>query len=124
MSETQQKAVSGTATVVVGCKLPHGYTCELGRPGEEKYTRVKLKGANDSKIIGGYGLTDVDESFMAAWMKKHSRLTPVVKNLIFIQSDLSRAQAHAIDNADRKTGLEKLTPKDLPKGVKQFNPKD
>jgi hypothetical protein len=118
MTTAKNEAVSGTASVHVGCKLPHGLVLELGKKGDDNYKVVTLKGANDSRIIGGYGITEVSKDFWEGWMKKTGcRLVPVKKGLIFVEGDLDRAQAHALDHASLKTGLEQIDTAKLPKGL-------
>lgn len=98
-------------TVTVGCKLPNGLVCELGKFGDEDYKAVTLKGANGAVVHGGYGLTEgVDESFWEAWKKKHKRLSFVQKGLVFAVGDIASARDHAIDLSAIKTGLEPLDP--------------
>lgn len=119
-----------TATVVVGCKLPHGLICELGIDrikdahgmvtfvrNPEKYTAVTLKGANDPKAIGGYGMTEgVSKDFMDSWMGTNKFLPAVKNGLIFVLNDAGSAVSRATEGAALKTGLEPLIPKAPPKG--------
>jgi hypothetical protein len=98
-------------TVTVGCKLPNGLILEMGKFGDEDYKAVVLKGANSAVVHGGYGMTEgVDESFWAAWKKKHARLSFVQKGLVFAVGDIASARDHAIDLSAVKTGLEPLDP--------------
>lgn len=123
MSETkpqipagQPDKVNGTATVIIGCKLPNGLVCEMGKYGDENYTRVILNGANSSRVVGGYGLTTVSLEFWNAWYKKSKHLEFVRKGLIFAHGDDASAADHAKDHASVLTGLEPLDPvKDLAK---------
>jgi len=94
----------------VGCKLPNGLICELGSRDDENYKAVRLKGSNDANVIGGYGLTQVSESFWNAWVKKHARLDFVKRALVFVEQDRASAEDHARDEAERKNGLEPLDP--------------
>ncbi|STM78065.1 Uncharacterised protein [Escherichia coli] len=50
--------------VTVGCKLPNGLVLEVGQK------RVQVAGwrNNAVKIVGGYGLTQVDKVFFDAWL--------------------------------------------------------
>lgn len=108
---------NSTKMVVVGCKLPNGIILELGKRNTEGHKSVRLRGSNTTRVIGGFGLTDVSEDFMTAWLKKNARLSFVKRGLIFIQGDQDRATAHALHHSELKTGLEPLTPKDMPKKV-------
>lgn len=102
---------NGTEMLTVGCKLPNGLVCELGKVGDESYTVVRLNGANSALVVGGYGLTqNVSASFWAAWMKKNKHLEFVRKGLVFAHGDIASATDHAKDNAERRTGLEALDP--------------
>lgn len=121
MTDTQNSEgnkQTSTKTVTVGCKLPNGLICELGKFGDEDYRAVTLKGANDANVHGGYGLTEgVDESFWNAWKAKHKRLSFVQKGLVFAVGDIASARDHAIDLSAVKTGLEPLDPLAKVKGV-------
>lgn len=111
MTDQQQTPkVNGTATVWVGCKLPNGLVCEMGKFGDEDYQSHTLNGANSARVHGGYGLTQVPTDFWTAWVKKHKRLSFVQKGLVFAQGDLASAESHAIDLSTVKTGLEPLDP--------------
>jgi hypothetical protein len=107
----QLDKANGTEVVTVGCKLPNGLICELGKPGDENYTAVRLNGANDARVVGGYGLTPfVSASFWAAWMKKNKGLSFVRKGLVFAHNDEASAADHAKDTAELRSGLEALDP--------------
>lgn len=114
MTDQQNSAgakANSTATVTVGCKLPNGLVCELGKFGDEDYKAVTLKGANSAVVHGGFGLTPgVDASFWEAWKKKHGRLSFVRLGLVFAVGDLASARDHAVDLSAVKTGLEPLDP--------------
>ncbi|WP_241364100.1 hypothetical protein [Klebsiella pneumoniae] len=104
--------------IVVGCKLPCGLTIS------HKGKSIELKGARDSRILNGYGLTEnVDEDFFNAWLEKYKNLEVVKKELIFSYSDLSSAQDAASERIKEKTGLEGLDPKKPAPGIKPA-PKD
>lgn len=98
--------------VSVGCKLPHGLHLDLKN--SEGPVRVTLVGANASRIVGGYGITEnVSSDFMAQWLKKNAKHPSVVKGLIFIHSDTKSAEAMAKERADdpqTATGLEAIDP--------------
>jgi hypothetical protein len=106
----------GTKMVVVGCKLPHGLICELGKLGSDDYRSVRLRGANES-VVGGYGFTDVSEAFMGAWLKKNQRLEFVKNGAIFIHGNEQSARGHAKDHDGVKTGFERLNYAAPPKGI-------
>jgi hypothetical protein len=107
----QPDKANGTEVVTVGCKLPNGLICELGKPGDENYTSVRLNGANSARVVGGYGITPhVSASFWNAWMKKNKGLSFVRAGLVFSHTDEASAADHAKDNAERRSGLEALDP--------------
>ena len=96
--------------VVIGCKLPNGLICEMGRYGDDDFTRVVLNGSNSAKVVGGYGLTNVSKAFWEAWLTKHQRLDFVRKGLVFQHSDEASARSHATEMSGLRTGLEALDP--------------
>lgn len=101
---------NSTRMIWVGCKLPNGLLCEMGSRDDENYHSVRLNGANDSRVIGGYGLTQVPEDFWNAWVKKHARLDFIKKAHVFVEGSRESAEAHAEEAAEVKTGLEPLDP--------------
>ncbi len=122
-SEDKQKPgmppVRGTATVIIGCKLPSGLTIEVGidKNGNksERYQAVTLAGPTreGNRILGNpYGFTTVDKALWEEWVRTHEDLPYVRRKLIFVQADMSRAQAQAIEQGAEKTGLESLQEKD------------
>lgn len=109
----------GAATVVIGCKLPHGLIIEVGidKNGNksERYQSIKLNGPNrdGNRIIGNaYGFTHVDKALWELWVKTHADLPYVKKELVFVQADLSRAEAASIERGNERHGLESLQDKD------------
>lgn len=93
------------ATVVVGCKLPHGLAIRLaGR-------QVLLAGSNSEGAIGGYGLTrGVDKAQFEDWLKEHETFEPVARDLIFAVGQESAARATASERKGEKNGFEPLDP--------------
>lgn len=94
--------------VTVACKLPNGLQIE-----QDGYV-VTIKGANDSNLVGGYGITEgVDKDAFEKWIAVHAD-QPYVKNeLVFAQAKTNSAQSKAAENATVKSGLEGL-PQDKP----------
>jgi len=86
--------------VVVGCKLPQGLVIRHGN------VSVTLAGANASRIVGGFGMTNVDEDLAKAWLAANQNFAPVKRGLIFIQANEARAQAEATEKAALATGFE------------------
>lgn len=110
---TQQAAgepgkANSTVMVVVGCKLPNGLLCEVGKMGDDNHTRVRLNGTNDARVIGGYGLTDVSKEFWDTWYKKNRHLEFVRKGFVFVHGDAASAADEAKDRAGVLNGMEPL----------------
>ncbi|EFY9786525.1 hypothetical protein NQT21_002459 [Shigella flexneri] len=99
--------------VTVGCKLPNGLVLEVGQK------RVQVAGwrNNAVKIVGGYGLTQVDKVFFDAWLAEHGQ-QPYVKNgVIFAQDKANSAVSQATEQKAVKSGLELLPQKNPAPGV-------
>jgi len=97
-------------TVVVGCKLPHGLQIDL--PISGAIERIHLRGNNDARIIGGYGLTpNVPADAFKQWLLNHKDFKYVRKGMVFIESDMARARSRAKEmRNEAKTGMEPLNP--------------
>ena len=107
------------ATVRVGCKLPSGIEIHLPAKKGEELKVVRLNGfatkrgiAVPHQIVGGYGMTDVDESFWQAWEKaaRAAKFPPLVNGLIFAEEDAKVADLEALDKSSLRSGLEPLDP--------------
>lgn len=103
------------ATIVVGCKLPHGLILSVtGAPD------VELNGTNSANIIGGYGLTEgVDGALFAQWLTVNHQHPAVVNGLIFAQASVADAKAQAKDGANIKNGFEGINPDKPAPGIEQ-----
>lgn len=66
--------------VTVGCKLPNGLMLEVG----PKQVQVAGWRNNAVKIVGGYGLTQVEKAFWEAWLAEHGQ-QPYVKTALFLR---------------------------------------
>lgn len=121
----RQLKVDGES-VLVGCKLPHGIVLELGKPGEDKYSRVELAGQNTSRIPGGYGLTHVNKAFMAEWMKRkeNASLAFVKRGYVFYHGEQASVESYFETSAPVRTGLERLDPKAKVPNLEALNRKD
>lgn len=111
------------ASVVVGCKLPHGLKIRLGEVTEEVKTpdprdrhrvvtsagkEIILNGSHSSGVIGGYGLTTVEDGdAMEAWLVENSEMAAVKNELIFIEETKDKAAGKAKENKGRKSGFER-----------------
>lgn len=94
-------------TVTVGCKLPNGLILEVAGKA------IQINGANSSRIIGGYGLTEgIDKDFFDAWLKQNAGLSFVKNGMVFAQSKSTDAIAEATEKAEVKTGLEPKSAED------------
>ncbi|APW68809.1 hypothetical protein LFZ4_09760 [Salmonella enterica subsp. enterica serovar Antsalova str. S01-0511] len=99
--------------VTVGCKLPNGLMLEVG----PKQVQVAGWWNNAVKIVGGYGLTQVEKAFWEAWLAEHC-LQPYVKNgVIFAQDKANSAAAQATEQKTVKSGLEPLPQKNPAPGI-------
>ena len=106
--------------VWVECKLPNGLWIYLEREGVNDTgkkvflpindTRVRLNGANASRVVGGYGLTEVDADFWEAWYAKHKHDSYCASGAVKAQPTRDRAMAQAVDEAKLRTGFEPLDP--------------
>lgn len=104
------KIETAAKTVAVGCKLPCGLVLELVTNDGIK-VRHTLKGANASRIIGGYGITEnIPAEFMERWLKKNAKHPAVVNGSIFYHTDVKGAEATAKERRDLVTGLEAIDP--------------
>lgn len=99
-------------TVVVGCKIPNGV--KIRGAGKE----FTLNGANQSNVIGGYGITEnVPADIVEDYMRAHAKSPAVVNELIFVQKDVRSARDAANERKAQKTGFEKIKAEDA--GVKE-----
>lgn len=115
---------SGKVTVI--CKMPNGIILQLQRPisrrmpsrhglvevteHERVGEKVALNGANSSRVIGGFGVTEVDAAFFSEWLKQNADLPHVTKGLIFAHQQPASAENEAGKRASLKHGLEPLDP--------------
>jgi hypothetical protein len=110
---------NSTETVTIGCKLPHGLILDLTIPGQTP-RRVRIRGRNAARVIGGYGMTPgVPKAFWEEWRKKNAALAFVKNDLIFAEADRASAVDHAKDNERLTTGLEAIDPNNPGKGIQK-----
>lgn len=130
-------------TCTVACKLPHGLlirgfkkaTRQVPMAGggtrEETYFRpdgsqveimgtAKLLGAESrTRVSGGYALTaNVDRELMERWIETNKDMPAVRNGLVMIFGKASEAAQEALSNADTRSGLEPLNPKNDPRRPK------
>ena len=121
MSDVQAQQPRSRNVVWVESKLPWGLDIFLDQDGVDEQsgkpikiprpdTRVRLNGANSGRIVGGYGMTQVDAEFWAEWMKTHKDFPPVKSGAVKAQPTRERAMAQAMDEKDLKTKLEPIDP--------------
>lgn len=108
-------ASNGNPVCVVGCKLPHGLKMELFEKDAGGVLRVvashTVKGHNDARIVGGYGLTpNVPTDFMEEWIKRNAEHPAVKNGSIFMQTGGKSAEARAKEGRGIRTGIEPVHP--------------
>jgi len=103
------------ATVLIGCKLPHGIVLK-GSAGQD----IKLNGVNTSLVAGGFGLTHVDDSEWAYLSAIYEDFDPFKSNAIFTHNTAKVADLKAIaaELSDIKTGFEGIDPTAPAAGLK------
>lgn len=126
-----QSRPSGTQTVVIGCKLPHGIFLEHIQKREgwnpaPAGPRVKLNGANSIQRnslvkvqprVHEFGKTVVDKSFWEKWLADNTDNEHIKAGRIFVVDPKSSEDAtqrsfnaQAAEKLGEKTGLEGLNP--------------
>lgn len=112
--QTQQQPPlqNSPTTCVVGCKLPHGIICTLyDETGTKKLWEQRIKGKNESRIVGGYGLTDgVNAEAFTEWLRRNEDHLAVKNGSIFMHSSVRGAEGRAKEGRAIKTGLEPIDP--------------
>lgn len=105
------------ALVAIGCKLPTGLNF-LGADGK---TRILLNGTNTSAVIGGHGITMIDEAEAAVFFATHADMEAVKNGHIFKHGNSDKVEnidAIAREMKDEKTGFEGLDPHKPAPGLK------
>ena len=139
MPSPASEPATGTATVTVACKLPHGLICRIHKKdkrmvpvygggykeeefwsetGEEFILNGNAYPQNEAPkvpLAHGFALTyGVRKDWWDAWIMQN-RLLPAVKNgLIFAHERQGKTEDEAKEKAGVKSGLERLDPKNLP----------
>ena len=141
---------TGGATVVVASKLPFALTLQLcdfktylepvmgggqreckladARRGAPKFiingnSYAQNAGPGIKQIVGGgYALTHgIPKEFWEEWLSQHREADYVVNNMIFAHYETASVIAQATEKSELKSGLERLDPNDLPKGIQTDN---
>lgn len=131
--------------VTVGCKMPNGLILRIFTMAEKNEQvmgggsrkikeavevpgkRVVLNGfshpqnaAPRARIAGGFALTmGVDKEFWDTWLAQNKDTDIVRNGLVFAHEKVENTTAEAKDKQTLRSGLERLDPKKLPKGIKQ-----
>lgn len=115
---------TGSVTITVGCKLPHGMHLDIRHHGQTM-KRVTLNGIYTSKkgqlIIpserGGYALTtNVPKDFFDEWMRLNKDHPAVANGLIFYHRQEASVVSMAQERDELQHGLEPIDPRNT--GVK------
>jgi len=133
---------TGTATVTVACKLPHGLNMRVydwekveyqllgggmksAREARPRETTYRLNGnsvaqnrAPGCEIVGGFALTHgIPKDFWDLWLEQHKDWPAVKNGFIFAYEKPDATRGESREKKNLKTGLERLNPKKLPRGV-------
>lgn len=76
-------------------------------------------GPGERQIKHGYALTTgIPKDFWDQWLEQNKEADYVINQMIFAHADMAGAIDHAGECKDIKSGLERLDPNNLPKGLK------
>ena len=106
------------ANVQVGCMLPNGLVID------HKGHKVKLNGKNSSRLIGSFGITEVEKEFFDGWMANNKSAKFVANGSIFAVDTPSKVEGAAKEREKQKTGMEGLDPDKPTKSVKKDDSKE
>lgn len=96
--------------VIVSSKIPLSLIIEY------KGKQVTLNGSNTALIPEyGIGTTEVDKSFMDAWLDANKDQPYVKSGAIWVSSNAKNAKAEAKEKTGLKTGTERIDKKELDK---------
>ncbi len=102
--KSKNNRAAKSSTYVVGCKLPNGLRIGQGAD------RIELKGANDSALINGFGITkDVPADVWDEFEKAHKNHPLILNGIVFAVSDEKSAADAALERSGQKTGLEQVS---------------
>ena len=137
-------ATTGGATVSVASKLPMDLIIQLhdfkqsSEPvmgGGVREFKIAVKRVNapvyvlsgnsyaqnkgpHQQLIGGYAIThDIPKAFWDEWLEQNKYADFIVNGLIFAHGDSASVKAEVAEKEKVKSGLERLDPTNLPKGV-------
>lgn len=101
--------------VTVGCKLPNGLVLDV----DGKQVAVAGFRSKEVRIIGGYGLTQVDKELWDAWLETHKDQPYVKNSLVFAQENGNSARSQAKEQEKLKSGLDPLPQNNPAPGIKR-----
>jgi hypothetical protein len=130
---------TGTATVTIACRLPHGLKCQVHRKesrdvpvlgggykkeeywaptGEEFIINGNAHPQNEAPLVPmsrGFALTrGVPKHLWDAWLAQYKSLPAVVTGAIFAHERESKVVDEAKEKMGVRTGLERIDPNNLP----------
>lgn len=130
---------TGTATVVVACKLPHGLVCRVHAkteqdvpvmgggyrkeitwvPTGEEFTLAGFahpqNEAPRAQLSNGFALTrGIRKDLWDAWISQNAKHHAVLAGLIFAHENASKTIDETREKAKVRSGLERLDPNNLP----------
>jgi hypothetical protein len=131
-------------TVTVACKLPAGLTLRVFdmvdtfepivgggmrtvKVAQERPERAIVKGwshpqnmAPNVQLVEGFALTpNVDKDLWEAWKAQNEKSDVVKNGLIFAHEKPANTEAEAKDKKSVRSGLERLDPNKLPRGIQK-----
>lgn len=126
--------MSGTATVTVACKLPHGLLLEVVNPSvfdnihpqngvvaRPPGERVRINGCarpvgvplseDAAQVVGGFALTPgVPAAFWEAWLSQNKEVPFVKAGLIFAHDKAGSVVSEAKEKKAARSGFEGMDP--------------
>jgi hypothetical protein len=131
-------------TVTIACKLPHGLILRVFdmidgqepvmgggfrkiKVAKERQERATIKGwahpqnhAPKAPLVGGFALTSgVDKDLWDAWLAQNGQSDLVKNGLIFAHETVDSVNDEAKEKRALRSGLERLDPAKLPKGIQK-----
>lgn len=137
--------LTGGATVTVASKIPFGFIMRVYRPmegyepvmgGGQRATTTWVQDGPEVVLNpcsqfqnrdrpwevtqSGFSLTPgVPKVFWEKWLDQHKTFPAVVAGLIFAHQETASVKARALDDGEKRSGLERLNPDKLPRGLQR-----